>query len=271
MSSAFQFGPLLLPFTLVLITASVAMSVALGHRLGRRAGVEVAVDAVLWRALLVGVIVARLAFVFEYRLMYFTAPLGIVDIRDGGWNPAAGLVAAWFYAIYRQRKSPALARPVNWALIVGTVLFVVGSTALSLRLDTDRKLPDLSFETLDRGTASLSQFAGKPTVVNLWATWCGPCAREMPMLRRAQDERADVNFIFLNQGESRAQIERWLGQHELPLRNVLLDETRRASAAFQQKGYPTTLFFTGDGRLAAMRLGELSPATLAEKLRAITP
>ncbi len=271
MNGAFQLGPLLLPFTLVLIVASVAVSAALGHRLGRRTGVDMAVDAVLWRALLVGVIVARLAFVFEYRGMYFSAPLGIVDIRDGGWNPAAGLVAAWFYGAYRQRKSRALAMPVNWALIVGTVLFVVGSAALSLRLDTDRKLPDLSFETLDGSTASLSQFAGKPTVVNLWATWCGPCAREMPMLRRAQDERADVNFVFLNQGESRAQIELWLGQHELPLRNVLLDETRRASAAFQQKGYPTTLFFNGDGRLAAMRLGELSPATLAEKLRDLKP
>lgn len=271
MSSAFQLGPLLLPFTLVLIVASATVSAALGHRFGRRAGVEVDVDAVLWRALLVGVIVARLAFVFEYRTLYLSAPLGIVDIRDGGWNPTAGLVAAWFYAIHRQRGSPALARPVNWALVVGTILFVIGSSALSLRLDTDRKLPELSFETLDRRSASLAQFAGKPTVVNLWATWCGPCAREMPMLRLAQDERADVNFIFLNQGESRAEVERWLSQHELPLRNVLLDETRRASAAFQQKGYPTTLFFDGKGRLAAMRLGELSPATLAEKLQDIKP
>ena len=271
MSSAFQLGPLLLPFTLVLLVASATASAALGHRLGRRAGVEVDVDTVLWRALLVGLIAARLAFVFEYRSLYFSAPLGVVDIRDGGWNPTAGLVAAWFYAIHRQRKAPVLARPVNWALAVGTVLFVIGSAALSLRPDSDRKLPDLSFEKLDGGTASLARFAGKPTVVNLWATWCGPCAREMPMLRQAQDERADVNFVFLNQGESRAEVERWLRQQALPLRNVLLDETRRASAAFQQKGYPTTLFFTGDGRLAAMRLGELSPATLAEKLRDLKP
>lgn len=269
MSGAFQLGPLLLPFALVLVVGSAAAAAAVGHRLGRRTGVDV--DTALWHVLLVGAVVARLAFVFEYRSLYFSAPLSILDIRDGGWDPTAGLVGAWFYGIYRQRKSRALARPLNRAMIVGTVLFVIGSAALSLRLDTDRTLPDLSFETLDGRTVGLAQFAGKPTVVNLWATWCPPCAREMPMLRRAQDEQADVNFIFLNQGESRAEIERWLRQEELPLRNVLLDERRRASAAFQQKGYPTTLFFTSDGHLAAMRLGELSPATLAEKLRALKP
>ncbi len=269
MSNALPLGPLLLPFRLLLVVVSAGATAAVGHRLGRRAGVDV--DTAVWHVLLAGVVVARLAFVYEYRDLYFSAPLSLLDIRDGGWDPTAGLVGAWFYGVYRQRRSPALASPMSWAMVVGTVLFVTGTAALALRLDTDRKLPDLSLEKLDGRTVSLGQFAGKPTVVNLWATWCPPCAREMPMLRRAQDEHADVNFVFVNQGESRAEIESWLRQEQLPLRNVLLDEKRRASAAFQQKGYPTTLFFSGDGHLAAMRLGELSPATLDEKLRATKP
>lgn len=88
------------------------------------------------------------------------------------------------------------------------------------------------------------------------------------MLRRAQEDHPDVNFVFLNQGESPSDVERWLQQQQLPLRNVGLDEKRQASAAFRQKGYPTTLFFKGDGHLAATRLGELSAATLDEKLQA---
>lgn len=116
----------------------------------------------------------------------------------------------------------------------------------------------------------LKEFEGEPTVVNLWATWCPPCAREMPVLHEAQEKHSKVNFVFLNQGEDRAQVSRWLDQQQLPLRNVLLDPKRQASAAFKQKGYPTTLFFNAKGELVSSRIGELSAATLNQRLEALT-
>ena len=266
MSSAIQLGPLLLPFALLLVLGSAVSMVGVGHLLGKRAGAVV--DSAVWQVLIVAVVVARLAFVYKYRSLYFSSPLSIVNIRDGGWEPTAGLLAAWLFGIYLQRKSPAVAKPLRWAMVAGTALFVAGTAVLAVRLDTDQRMPDLSFATLNGRTLHLGQFAGRPTVVNLWATWCPPCAREMPMLERAQAEHPDVNFVFLNQGESPADVERWLHQQQLPLRNMGLDEKRQASAAFQQKGYPTTLFFKSDGHLAGTRLGELSAATLNEKLQA---
>lgn len=266
MSHAIQLGPLLVPFALLLVFGSAVSMVGVGHLLGKKAGVDV--DPAVWRVLLVGVVAARLGFVYEYRTLYLSAPLSIVDIRDGGWDPTIGLLAAWLYGIYLQRVFPVSARPLRWAMVAGTLIFAAGTAVIGLRLDTDRRLPDLSFATLDGQTMRLSQFAGRPTVVNLWATWCGPCAREMPMLRHAQDEHPDVNFVFLNQGESAVEVARWLQLQQLPLRNVGLDEKRQASAVFQQVGYPTTLFFKSDGHLSATRLGELSPATLDEKLQA---
>ncbi|MEO7056552.1 MAG: TlpA disulfide reductase family protein, partial [Caldimonas sp.] len=140
---------------------------------------------------------------------------------------------------------------------------------LSFSADTQQKLPSLAFTTLEGPSRQLDAFVGKPTVVNLWATWCPPCVREMPMLQQAQAQRPDVNFVFLNQGESRAQVSAWLKLHGLPLDNVLLDDKRAASAAFQQKGYPTTMFFQADGSLVSVRLGELSAATLSDKLSLI--
>ena len=47
---------------------------------------------------------------------------------------------------------------------------------------------------------------GKPSVVNLWATWCGPCRAEMPTLAAAQKNTPDVIFVFVNQGESQATV-----------------------------------------------------------------
>src|SRR3546814_7473677 len=64
---------------------------------------------------------------------------------------------------------------------------------------------------------------GEPMVVNLWATWCPPCRREMPVLAKAQEERGDVTFVFVNQGESESEIRDYLRESHLQLSNVLLD------------------------------------------------
>jgi thiol-disulfide isomerase/thioredoxin len=112
----------------------------------------------------------------------------------------------------------------------------------------------------------LDGFAGRPTVVNLWATWCPPCVREMPVLQQAQRAHSDVHFVFVNQGEPAERVRSWLSGRGLELRNVLIDGRGQAGAAFDQQGLPTTLFFDAEGRLVGRRIGELSSATLGEKL-----
>lgn len=267
MSNAFQWGPLLLPFTLLLVFASAGATLVVGKWLSKSSE---EVDRTLWHALLAGVLLARLAFVYEYRRLYLDSPLTILDIRDGGWNATAGLVGAWMFALYRERRSPAIRRPLRWGLSMGTALFLVGTAALSLTAGVGQKLPELAFTSLEGQRVQLKGFEGQPTVVNLWATWCPPCVREMPVLHEAQRRHPDVNFVFLNQGEEREQVARWLEGRRLPLRNVLLDPKRQASAVFQQKGYPTTLFFNARGELVSSRLGELSAATLDERLQSIS-
>jgi thiol-disulfide isomerase/thioredoxin len=263
-----QVGPLFLPFALLVALASIGAFVLAGDRLARKAGVDLQNSQ--WRTVLVGLAAARLAFVFEYRALYFASPLTIFDIRDGGWNAVVGLVAAWLYALHRQRENPAIGKPLRLGLTTGTALFFVGLLILAVRQDTGERLPDLSFSSLDGKSVLLSEFTGKPTVVNLWATWCPPCAREMPVLYKAQVERQDIHMVFLNQGEEPALVSRWLQSRNLPLRNVLIDEPRQASAAFKQQGYPTTLFFNSKGVLVSRRVGELSSATLAEKLQQVS-
>ncbi len=141
---------------------------------------------------------------------------------------------------------------------------------LALQSTSGQKLPELSFTSVEGETVYLKAFEGKPTVVNLWATWCPPCAREMPVLHEAQRQHPEVNFVFLNQGDEAEQVSRWLESRRLTLRNVLLDPRRQTGAAFQQQGYPTTLFFNAKGELVSSRIGELSSPTLNEKLKALT-
>ena len=270
MSGAIQLGPMLVPVTLLLFFASFGCAQLVGRRLGRASGADV--ETWLWYSLLVGLLVARLGFVWQFRAAYLASPLDIIDIRDGGWSPTAGFVGAWLFALSRQKSSPALAGPLRHALLAGTLVWAAGQAAmLTLQEPTQRTLPALELGTLEGGTVRLDRFAGRPTVINLWATWCPPCAREMPVLQKAQLDRPDIHFVFLNQGETAEQVRAWLAQRQLPLRNVLIDGKGRASAAFDHQGYPATLFFDAKGRLVSTRIGELSSATLHERLERIRP
>ncbi len=246
----------------------VAMAAAtfIGKRLGRKADVDV--EAILFQTLVVGVVVARLWFVLHFSTSYQASPLSILDIRDGGWRPMAGFVAAWVFALARQFNRPVLRKPLLAAVFIATAIWGGGIFALS-RPHPEQKLAALTLSSLQGVNVNLAQFEGKPTVVNIWATWCPPCVREMPVLHQAQARNPAVNFIFINQGESAERVGGWLAARNLPLRNVLLDSRGQALETFNQRGLPTTLFFDAKGQLISARTGELSAATLAEKLESI--
>lgn len=228
------------------------------------------VESVLWHAVLLGLVAARAAFVLEYFGSYSAAPLSIVDIRDGGWRPVVGFAAAWLFIAWRQFKRQPLRKPLMWAALTGTLIWGTGLLALALPAQHQHKVPSLALVSLNGSPVNLAQFEGKPMVVNLWATWCPPCVREMPVLHDAQVSNPTVNFVFINQGETSGRVVSWLSARGLSLQNALLDSKGEALAAFKQRGLPTTLFFNAEGRLVGTRTGELSKATLAEELRSIS-
>ncbi len=266
MPNVLQIGPIVLPTSLIFMLVAMAAATFIGKRLGRSANVDV--EAILFQTLVVGVVVARLWFVLHFSTNYSASPLTILDIRDGGWRPMAGFVAAWAFALARQFNRPVLRKPLLAAVFVATAIWGGGLFALS-RPDPEQKLATLTLSSLQGATVNLAQFEGKPTVVNIWATWCPPCVREMPVLHEAQARNPAVNFVFINQGESAERVSSWLAARKLPLHNVLLDSRGQALEAFNQRGLPTTLFFSAGGRLISARTGELSAATLAEKLESI--
>lgn len=267
MTQSLQLGPLALPLELLVIAGAVAFGLFVGKRIGRKAGVDV--EPLLFKVLLVSVACARLAFVWQYRIAYLGAPLGILDIRDGGWAPWAGLIAAWVCILVLAWRRPPMRKPLLAAALTACVLWMAGSITLAIRPQDNAGLPDMALSTTEGGTVSLRAFEGKPTVVNLWATWCPPCQREMPVFALAQAGHPELHFVFLNQGEAAEQVRRFLATRNLSLRNVLLDPKGQAGAAFSQQALPTTLFFDAQGRLVDTRVGELSRATLTQRLDAL--
>lgn len=221
--------------------------------------------------LMVGVVVARLAFVLVWLPEYLAEPWSILRIGDGGFALWAGIPAGLAFGAWRARNMHALRRPLAFGAAAGLAAWALLGGALLMMQQAAVKLPTTELGTLDGGSVQLSTMAGKPMVLNLWATWCPPCRREMPVLARAQAKRGDVNFVFVNQGEAGSLVRTYLGESQLQLDNVLLDPFSNVMRESGSRGLPTTLFFDAQGRLVDTHMGELTDAGLAVKLKRFGP
>ena len=131
------------------------------------------------------------------------------------------------------------------------------------------QLPKIMLEQLDGTQIILSDLKGKPAVINLWASWCAPCRRELPLLMGSAATNPDVMFIFASQQESREKVNAYLDDKGLILEHVLLDKKGRLADLFQSRALPTTLFFHSSGELSDAYLGELTQVSLFNALNAL--
>lgn len=266
-----QIGPLALPMGLALLIAALCIAYGVAWVLRRRHGLDAA--PLIGDMLIAGLLAARLAFVLRWHEQYLDYPWTIVNIRDGGFMASAGLVAALLMAAWRCRR-PAMAarrKPLALSVAAGALAWCAISGALALLNPASASLPVASLHNLDgRATSLAALAAGKPLVVNLWASWCPPCRREMPVLFAAQQARPDIVFVYANQREDGVAVRHFLDQGALALRNVVLDTHGELGLAAGSSALPTTLFYDAQGRLRATHLGELSHASLAAKLLQIS-
>ena len=267
-------GPLALPTMAVAAFLALFLSQWWARRQQQRHAQPM--ESLLMRATVLGLLAARLAYVGEwwreYLLPVAQSPahaLALIDIRDGGWNLWAGLVAALAWVVWRARHNAVLRRSTLQALAAGAFI-VIAAHALRYWVEAEKpSLPAISFVNAAAETVDLRSYQGQPLVINLWATWCPPCRREMPVLAQAQKEHPDIRFIWVNQGEDAQTVVRYLQTMALPPTQVLLDPEQRASAHWQQRGLPSTYFYDAQGELRGTRMGELSRASLAEQLARI--
>lgn len=259
-------GPFALQFSHLLLLAALLVATGVGHLVGRRQ--QIGIGNSLIDMLGAGLLTARMVFVQTWFDLYRSAPWSMLDIRDGGFTPWAGLLAASGVALWHGWRRPALRQPLLWGLAAGLLAWGALFGVMSA-LDKASKpgLPTVALTTLAGAPTDLASMAkGRPMVVNLWASWCPPCRREMPVLAAAQQQETQVTFVFANQGEGGTAAQRYLGAGRLNLANVLLDPNTSLGRAIGSTALPTTLFYDASGQLVDTHLGELSAASLASKL-----
>jgi thiol-disulfide isomerase/thioredoxin len=242
----------------------IASSTAAGLWFGRRRGVNVL--PLLAKIVASALLAARVAFVLQHYDSYRGAPWSLLDITDGGFTATAGLFAALVIGTELTRKLPGARRPITFAIVTGIAFWMMATVAVLDFAPARVMVPLMEAKRLDGTPVQLRTFTRKPMVVNLWATWCPPCRREMPVLSAAQRQYPDITFVFLNQGESTKAILSFLDREGLHPDNVFADPFGSFFERIDGYAYPTTLFFDSEGVLFMRQVGELNGASLEERL-----
>ncbi|EGQ8442215.1 prolipoprotein diacylglyceryl transferase family protein [Salmonella enterica subsp. enterica serovar Falkensee] len=261
---SFSLGPLGVSTELAVIYFALIMAWLVGWLVSRKRGANP--ESAMFTIALVGLVTARVGFVLMYSADYQGQFLRMIDIRDGGFLPVIGFLAALFAVVFFAARQPELRYGLGIGLAVAAAVAVLGLTAVSGFKKT-LGMPDAVLTDIQGNQLTLSDYKGKPVVVNLWATWCPPCIREMPVLDEAQQANQDIHFVFVNQGEDSAEVAHFLQKHKLVLDNVVLDIGGAVGQAVSSRALPTTLFYDENGTLVNSHLGELSRASLKHGLR----
>jgi thiol-disulfide isomerase/thioredoxin len=110
--------------------------------------------------------------------------------------------------------------------------------------------PDVKFNAPDGSEVTLANFKGKPVLVNLWATWCGPCVAEMPTLDALAARQADkLTVLTVSQDmQGKEIVDKWWAKQSYKLIAPYLDQENNLGFAFNTGMVPTTVLYDKDGK-----------------------
>lgn len=133
--------------------------------------------------------------------------------------------------------------------------------------------PEIALKDLKDETVRLSDFRGKPVLVNFWATWCAPCRIEMPIMeKKYRAYKNSKNLVILavdvKDDSGVDAVRNFLGELSLTF-PVLLDSDGHAGTAYNVLGLPTSFFIDRRGVIRASRVGSMSETYMDEQLQKI--
>lgn len=128
--------------------------------------------------------------------------------------------------------------------------------------------PDFTLSDSSGESVTLSELRGKPVILNLWASWCGPCRAEMPALQALHEDLGDQLVILgvnASDQDSRQKALSFLSENGVTFR-IVFDERGEVSDLYLLQALPTTYFIRADGIIEDVIIGgPLSEALLRAK------
>jgi thiol-disulfide isomerase/thioredoxin len=155
---------------------------------------------------------------------------------------AAVLVGIALYAMRTQGVHEIAARPPALAKLIP--------------VDKAQRIPAAAFFDAKGERFSLASFRGKYVLLNLWATWCGPCVRELPALAQLQHDVPTLTIVAVSEGrENATETARFLKSHGAGALRVWLDPDHAFLAALGVFGLPLSVLMDRNGIEQAIAVG----------------
>ena len=127
--------------------------------------------------------------------------------------------------------------------------------------------PDFTGELIDGTSITLSELQGKPVIINFWATWCGPCVKEMPAFERLKDDFGDkIGIIAVNCGDDAGTVKDFVEENGYTF-PVVLDEEYSISMLYPTNSIPYTVVVDAEGRVTHISTGALDADTMYERYK----
>jgi cytochrome c biogenesis protein CcmG/thiol:disulfide interchange protein DsbE len=120
--------------------------------------------------------------------------------------------------------------------------------------------PDFTLKDLSGASISLGDLRDDIVVLNFWATWCGPCRLEMPMIQESYND-GEFAVLAINFDESIDKVQGFVNEMGLSF-PILLDPGGKIQELYRVRGYPSTYFVDADGVIQFIHIGEMSKANL---------
>lgn len=170
---------------------------------------------------------------------------------------AAGAAGYFFHTL---RQAEPAAEPASAAGTATQPASPTDDPATPARKSIPDTLPDITLANLEGKPTPLASFAGRPLMVNFWATWCAPCRREIPLLNRIRAERkaqnAEIVGIAVDFKEDVAKFVK-----QVPVEYPLLvgeeDGLAAAEAFGMGMAFPFSIFVDSQNRILTVKIGEL--------------
>jgi thiol-disulfide isomerase/thioredoxin len=118
--------------------------------------------------------------------------------------------------------------------------------------------PDVELHDSDDRPSNLAAARGRPVLVNIWATWCAPCVKELPTLQAIAKRKGSPRIIAVSQDMApRSSVDAFLEQHKLGDLEVWQDPKMELSSAAGAEVLPTTILYDSEGREIWRYVGDL--------------
>lgn len=150
---------------------------------------------------------------------------------------------------------------------IGVLVWAGGAGLLTPALRVGDRAPDFSLADLDGEPVRLADYAGRPVIVNFWASWCVPCVEEFPLLAATLDEHADaglavIGIVYRDRSEAARAFADQMGA-DWPL---AMDPGEAVARAYGVFGPPESWMIGPDGRVVSRQIGPYAADELETQL-----